>query len=83
MKAETDIELCKVTSLAAKEKVMYALMQAGVPYAEKWEKVPVIKRKKFNGAKEVCVVITHLGKADLGKQVVESLEQDILNQVVW
>ena len=83
MKTETDTDLCRVADLNVKEKVMYALMKAGVPYAEEWEKVSVMKRKRYNGAKEVCVIITHLGKAELAKKVIEELGDEIGRDVFW
>lgn len=83
MRAETDIELCRVTEVKSKEKVMYALMKSGVPYAEEWEKVPLVKRRKFHGAKEVCVVITHKAKMDLAKCVIENLDEDVKADIVW
>ncbi|MCM1257650.1 MAG: hypothetical protein NC307_07325 [Roseburia sp.] len=83
MKAETDTEVCRVADLNVKEKVMYALMKAGVPYAEEWEKVSVMKRKRYNGAKEICVIITHLGKAELAKKVIQDLGDEIGSEIFW
>lgn len=83
MRTETDMELCRVTDVKSKEKVMYALMKSGVPYAEEWEKVPLVRRRKFNGAKEVCVVITHKAKMELAKSVIESLDTDVKRNIIW
>lgn len=83
MRAETDTELCRVSNIKVKEKVMYALMQSGVPYAEEWEKVPLLKRRKFNGSKEVCVIITHLEKLGLAKQVISKLEYEAGKDIFW
>lgn len=83
MKTATDTEVCRVTDLNIKEKVMYALMKAGVPYAEEWEKVSVMKRKRYNGAKEVCVIITHLGKAELAKKVIQDLGDEVGSEIYW
>lgn len=83
MKAATDVEVCKVADLNVKEKIMYAMMQAGVPYSETWEKVSVMKRKRYGGAKEVCVIITHVGKAELAKQIIENLGYEIEKDIFW
>ena len=83
MKAETDTEVCRVADLNVKEKVMYALMKAGVPYAEEWEKVSVMKRKRYNGAKEICVIITHLDKVELAKKVIQDLGYEIRSEIYW
>ena len=83
MRTETDVELCRVTDIKAKEKVMYALMKSGVPYAEEWEKIPLVRRKKFHGANEVCIVITHKAKQDLAKRVIAQLDDAVQECVVW
>lgn len=83
VRTENDIELCRITSVKAKEKVMYAMMKSGIPYAEEWEKVPLTKRRKFHGAKEVCAVITHRGHEEAARDVIDTLESDVRNDVVW
>ena len=83
MKTATDTEVCRVADVNVKEKVMYALMKAGVPYAEEWEKVSVMKRKRYGGAKEICVIITHLGKAELAKKVIQDLGDEIGRDIYW
>ncbi len=79
----TDVELCSITDVKAKEKIMYALMKAGVPYAEKWEKVPLIKRKRYHGAKEICIVITHKAKVNIAKEVIDTLSDDIKEHCIF
>ncbi len=83
MSTATDVDLCSVTNVKAKEKLMYALVKAGVSYAERWEKVPLIKRKRYNGAKEVCIVIIHKAQMDLAKAVADSLEEEVKQNIVW
>ncbi len=83
MSLETDIALCSVTNAKAKEKLMNALMKAGVPYAEKWEKVSLRKRRHYNQAKEICIIITHRAKADLARAVIEGMSEDVKQSVVW
>ena len=83
MELATDIQLCSVTDVKAKEKRMNALMKAGVPYAEKWEKVSLRKRKQYNRAKEVCVIITHKAQAELARAVIESMGEDVKGNIVW
>ncbi|MCI8636238.1 MAG: hypothetical protein HFJ05_11795 [Eubacterium sp.] len=83
MSLETDVELCSVTNAKAKEKLMNALMKAGVPYAEKWERVSLHRRRHYNHAKEICIIITHRAKADLARAVIEEMGEDIKESVVW
>ena len=59
MRAERDIALCAVADAGIKSKVMNAMIQKRIPYAEEWHKVPLLRRRKYEGAKEVCVIITH------------------------
>lgn len=83
MDLATDVALCSVTDAKAKEKLMNALMKAGVPYAEKWEKVSLMKRKQYNRAKEVCVIITHKAQVDLARTVIEGMGKEIKEKVIW
>ncbi len=83
MRIEQDIELCSVTNVNTKEKLMNALVKAGIPYAEEWEKIPLVKRKRFNGAKEVCVVITHQAKADQAKAIIEGLDDLVKKDIIY
>ena len=79
----TDVELCSITDVKAEEKIMYALMKVGVPYAERWEKVPLIRRKRYHGAKEVCIVITHKAKVNIAKEVIDTLSDDIKEHCIF
>ena len=53
MRAERDIALCAIANGVIKSKVMNAMIQKRIPYAEEWHKVPILQRRKFEGAKEV------------------------------
>ena len=77
MRAERDIALCAVTDTAAKSKIMNALIQKRIPYAEEWHKVPMLMRKKYEGVKEVCIVITHGEKAEEAKTVIADLGNEV------
>lgn len=81
MRAERDIALCAVANVEIKSKVMHALIQKGIPYAEEWHKVPILQRKRFEGAKEICIVITHHEKAEEAKMQIEALDEEIRGRV--
>ncbi len=67
MRAERDIALCAVADAGIKSKVMNAMIQKRIPYAEEWHKVPLLRRRKYEGAKEVCIIVTHHDLADQAK----------------
>ena len=51
MERVEDIELCRITDVKVKEKVMFLLIRHRVPYAERWDEVPFLKRSRYHGAK--------------------------------
>ena len=51
MRAERDIALCAVADAGVRSKVMNAMIQKSLPYAEEWHKVPLLRRRKYEGAK--------------------------------
>ena len=72
MRAERDIALCAVADAGVRSKVMNAMIQKSLPYAEEWHKVPLLRLRKYEGAKEVCVIITHREHVEEAKKLVES-----------
>ncbi|MCI9020962.1 MAG: hypothetical protein HFH32_09510 [Eubacterium sp.] len=72
MRAERDIALCAVADAGVRSKVMNAMIQKSLPYAEEWHKVPLLRRRKYEGAKEVCVIITHREHVEEAKKLVAS-----------
>ena len=83
MRAERDVALCAIADAQIKAKVMNALIRKRIPYAEEWTKVPLLQRKKYEGAKEVCVVITHGEKVHEAKKVIEALGEEIVQRVQY
>ncbi len=83
MRAERDVALCAIADVTVKSKVMNTLIQKRVPYAEEWHKVPILRRRKYEGAKEVCIVITHNEKADEAKAQIGALEETIRSRVYF
>lgn len=50
-------ELLKTTDIEKKDRLVRCLVNAGISYLEKWEKVPFFRRREFDGAREVCVIV--------------------------
>ena len=77
-----DIELCKIADAKIKEKVMFLLIRNRVPYAERWDEVPLLKRSKYHGAIEVCVILTHPEHREEAVKIIHTLDKDIQNQII-
>ena len=83
MRAERDIALCAVADAGIKSKVMNAMIQKRIPYAEEWHKVPLLRRRKYEGAKEVCIVVTHHEQADEAKAQIAALDETVSSRVYF
>lgn len=83
MMAERDIALCAIADAAIKSKVMNTLIQKRIPYAEEWHKVPMLHRRKYEGAKEVCIVVTHNEQAEEAKTQIAALDEGIRSRVYF
>ncbi len=83
MRAECDMALCAVADADVKSKVMNHMIQQRIPYSEEWHKVPLLQRKKFEKAKEVCVIVTHIEKADEARTLIRSLDEATRSRVYF
>lgn len=83
MRAERDIALCAVADAGVKSKVMNAMIQKSLPYAEEWHKVPLLRRRRYEGAKEVCVVITHRAHMEEAKKLIAALDDAVSSRVYF
>ena len=83
MRAERDVALCAVADAEIKSKVMNAMIRKRIPYAEEWHKVPLLRRRKYEGAKEVCIVVTHHEQADEAKAQIAALDETVSSRVFF
>lgn len=83
MRAERDIALCAVADAQIKSKVMNAMIQKRIPYAEEWHKVPLLHRRRYEGAKEVCIIVTHHEQADEAKAQIKALDEAVSSRVYF
>ena len=83
MRAERDVALCAVADAEIKSKVMNAMIRKRIPYAEEWHKVPLLRRRKYEGAKEVCIVVTHHEQADEAKAQIAALDETVSSRVYF
>lgn len=82
MERVEDIELCRIADAKVKEKVMFLLIRHRVPYAERWDEVPLLKRGKYHGAKEVCVVLTHPEHRQEAIQIIQGMDKEMRSQII-
>ncbi|MBQ1393855.1 MAG: hypothetical protein IIY81_10085 [Lachnospiraceae bacterium] len=51
-----DIELFRTSSEEERKKLRKILLDKQISFSERWEKIPLVKRGKYGGQKEMCVV---------------------------
>ncbi len=83
MKAVRDIALCAVADAGVRSKVMNAMIQKSLPYAEEWHKVPLLRRRKYEGAREVCVIITHREHVQEAGTLIAALDDTVKSRVYF
>ncbi len=66
-----DIELFSTVDFKAKDKVVSALVRHRVSYLERWEKIPIFKRREFGGAKELCVIYVNGNQYKKAKKILD------------
>lgn len=59
------------------------MIQKRIPYAEEWHKVPLLRRRKYEGAKEVCVIVTHHEQADQAKAQIQAMDKMVTSRVYF
>ncbi len=69
-----EIELIRTVDMEKKDALIRRLVNAGISYLEKWEKVPFFKRHEYNGSKEVCVVFINDYQKELAFSILEEVE---------
>ncbi len=71
-----DIELFCTTNVKTKEGVVSRLVNGGISYLEKWERIPFFKRKDYNGAKELCVIYVNANQYDRAQDILDMYRQE-------
>ena len=71
MKNSNDIELFATTDFKAKDKVVSALVRHRVSYLERWEKISLLRRREYGGAKELCVIYVNANQYKKAKKILD------------
>ncbi len=70
-----EIEILKTVDIDKKDAFVRRLVNAGISYLEKWEKVPFFKRREYNGAKEVCVIMINDNQKERAGEILGEVER--------
>ncbi|MCR5651857.1 MAG: hypothetical protein K6F86_11830 [Lachnospiraceae bacterium] len=71
-----DIELFCTTNVRTKEQVVSRLVNGGISYLEKWERISFFKRKEYNGAKELCVIYVNANQYDRAVDILDMYKEE-------
>ena len=71
---DRDVELCRSTNHRVIQETMQALLDERIPATQNWERVPLRKREKYRGAREVCVIRTHYHQYQKARHILDRLE---------
>lgn len=70
-----EVEVFKTANEKIKKLVESRLVAERVSYLERWEKVPLFKRKNYDGAKEVCVILCDKYQKEEAIRIIEEITQ--------
>lgn len=73
-----DIELFSTTDFNAKKQVVSILVKHRVSYLERWEKVPLLKRREYGGAKELCVIYVNGNQYGKAKKILDEFNESYM-----
>lgn len=68
-----EIELTRTVDIEKKSAIVRKLVNAGISYLEKWERVPFFRRKDYDGAKEVCVILVNESQKEKAEEMLFEL----------
>ncbi len=71
----SDVELTRTVDIKEKDKLQSLLVKGGISYLEKWEKVPLLRRRDYYGAKEVCAIYVNENQKAQADKILNSLQQ--------
>ena len=69
-----DIELCRTTSVKAGNQMVQALIDASIPFTKKCEKIPFLKRLKYDGAEEMVVITINPSRYGQARKIVDKID---------
>ena len=71
-----DILFCSTTDAAQARKFVNGLEKQEISYLQRWEEIPMFRRRKYGNAKEICNIYVNYGQAELAEKFYENLSDD-------
>lgn len=75
-----DIELFSTVDFKAKDKVVSALVRHRVSYLERWQKIPLFRRREFGGAKELCIIYVNGNQYKKAKKILDEFSAEYADE---
>ena len=69
-----EVRLANLVNSEKKETLVRMLVNDGISYLEKWERVPFFRRKEFEGAKEICVIYVNENQKERAFELLSIVE---------
>lgn len=70
-----DIEIFRTSNEEERKKVRKILLDKQVSFSEQWEKIPLVKRVKYGGKKEMCVIYINDYYRDQIDEIFEGMDK--------
>ena len=71
-----DILFCSTTDATKARNFVNGLERQAISYLQRWEEIPVFRRKKYGNAKEICDIYVNRGQVELAEQFYETLSDE-------
>lgn len=69
-----DIEIFRTSNEEERKKFRKILLDKQVSFSERWEKIPLVRRAKHGGRKEMCVIYINDYYKDQLDEIFEGME---------
>ena len=69
-----DIELCRTTNMRAVNQTVEALIAASIPFTKSYERIPFFRRVRYNGAKEMLVIMINPHCYGQARRVIDQID---------
>ena len=71
-----DVELFSTTDIESKTKAVSVLVRYRISYLERWEKIPLLRRREYGGARELCVVYVNGNQYEKAKKILDEFNEE-------
>lgn len=77
-----EILLCSTSNQEKAKSIIKGLEKKGISYLQRWEEISVFKRKKYNNAKEICLIYINPGQEKEAEEYYNSLSEEETKDVI-